>query len=224
MGINNYRLVLERKKGQREQIHQEQKQIIENISKIKKEILFTEKARLIIQEVGRKTQESLEFHISELVTLAMASVFSDPYVFRTRFIVRRNVTECDLFFERSGQERAPLAEGGGGAVDVASFGLRSSLWSLQNSRNVLILDEPFRNVNDPTRKLHEKLAKMIKMVSEKLGLQIIMISLHSEFKEISNQTFTISLDKRRQSIVLEQLEEKTKRKEKANRIKSNFRG
>ena len=137
-----------------------------------------EKARAVIQTVARQTQEGLEFRLNELVSLAMASVFEEPYELKCRFEERRGKTECDLVFTRGGNEVDPMGESGGGAVDVAAFALRVAVWSMARPRSVpvLVLDEPFRFVS---RDLQTKASALLKEVSERLGLQILMVS-HSE--------------------------------------------
>jgi DNA repair exonuclease SbcCD ATPase subunit len=133
----------------------------------------TLKAREITQVVAEATQKEIEFQISNLVSTALASVFPDPYTFKVSFMQRRNKTECDLLFVKNGEECDPFSASGGGAIDVANFALRIAIWSIKKTRNVFILDEPFRFVSVD---LQEKCSQMIKEISEKLGIQILMIS------------------------------------------------
>ncbi len=134
---------------------------------------IAQKARAIIQTVAEQTQKQIEYHISNLVSLALASVFPDPYEFKIQFVQRRNRTEADLIFIKDGNEGTPIDVSGGGPLDVASFALRASIWSIKPTRNVLILDEPFGFVS---RDLQYKCSEMVKMISEKLNVQIIMVS------------------------------------------------
>jgi len=150
-------------------------------------------AREIIQEVAKQTQDQLQFHIGELVSLAMAAVMDDPYELEVEFVPRRNKTEAEISFSRDGQRSHPLSASGGGAADVASFALRVALWSLQPVRTtpVFVLDEPFRNINDPSRELHSRVAEMVKTVSSKIGIQVIMVSLSSEILDTADNVITI---------------------------------
>ena len=133
------------------------------------------KAREVAQEVATSTQVKIEFHISNLVTMALASVFPDPYDFRLQFVQRRNKTEADLIFSKGDNETDDiLNSGGGGVSDVASFALRIALWSIKKTRSTFILDEPFKFLHNPV--YQEKASEMIKEISRKLGIQIIMVS------------------------------------------------
>jgi|TARA_R100001530_G_C4284307_1_gene146394 DNA repair ATPase RecN len=134
------------------------------------------KATIILQDVAKQTQKELEYHLGSLVTLALNAVFPDPPEFVVKFELRRGQTECDLLFREEGEEYKPIEGSGGGPMDVASFALRVAFWSLNRNSPVLVLDEPMRNLSPD---LHEKAGEMIKDVSKKLGLQIIMVS-HSE--------------------------------------------
>jgi len=149
-----------------------------------------EKARVIFQLVAKKTQENLEFHISKLVTTAIASVFSEDNIeFVVRIEQRRNKTECDLFFKEFGQEYKPLEGSGFGAVDIASFALIIAFWSLKKNRPTMILDEPLASLSPD---LQHKASDMLQMISTKLGIQIIMISHQEDVNIAADKTFIVS--------------------------------
>lgn len=146
------------------------------IAHLSRQIDLTERARTIIQLVAKETQENLKYHISTIVSTALSSVDPDYPEFKVNIEIRRNQTECDLLFVEEGSESNPMDSSGGGALDVASFALRVCFWSFKKNRPTFFLDEPFKFLSPD---LHEKAGEMVKMVSEKLGIQIIMVS-HSE--------------------------------------------
>lgn len=148
-----------------------------------------QKARVVVQTVAEQTQKKIEFHISNLVSMALASVFPDPYEFTLRFVQRRNKTEADLIFSKNGNEGDPIDISGGGALDVASFALRVAIWSIKPTRNVLILDEPGKFIS---RDLQEKFSKMIKHLSTKLGIQFIIVSHIPEITDSADKIFKIT--------------------------------
>ena len=158
----------------------------EEIKHLKARMLSADKARVIIQNVAKETQQNLEFHISKLVTTAIVSVFPDEIQFVTRIEIRRKKTECDLLFKEYDQEYDPLKGSGYGPVDVSSFSLRISFWSLNRNRPTMILDEPFRNVSPD---LQYKVSEMLKMISERLNIQIIMVSHQEDVNIAADKTF-----------------------------------
>lgn len=171
-----FRQELERRRGRQQQLAQDQERAKQRIKELVREVACCEEAQATIQLVAQRTQEELEYHISELVTLAMAAVFEDPYELEVEFVQRRGRTEADIWFKRRGEKVHPLMASGGGAVDVASFALRVALWQLARprSRSTLMLDEPLHWLKGG--ELPRKGALMIKEISEKLEIQVIMIS------------------------------------------------
>lgn len=191
--IQQLRQELERRKGQRDQIQQDIVRSEESVRKLILQARYCEEAQVIIQNIAQLTQSELEYHISELCTLALAAVFEDPYKLEVEFVQRRGRTETDLWFVRGDSKIDPMSASGGGAVDVASFALRVSLWSLARprTRNVLILDEPLSWLKGGD--LPEKGMLMIKEISERLGLQVIMISHIPEQVQGSDLRINVSM-------------------------------
>jgi len=135
----------------------------------------TQKARALVQFVAQETQKKIEYQISGLATMALASVFPDPYEVQLRFVERRNATEADIVFIKDGNETDDILNaGGGGVADVASFALRVALWSIKKTRPTFLLDEPDKFLHNP--EYQEKASAMMKEICKRLGVQIIMVS------------------------------------------------
>jgi hypothetical protein len=191
--IQQLRNKLEQKKGQRGILLSQQQSTQDKIIYHTKQVEFANKAQLIIQYVAKQTQQELEFHISNLVSMALESIFPNPYEFKLEFVIRRNKTEADLWFVKNGERVNPLMAAGGGVVDVAAFALRIALWSLGNpkSRNIIILDEPFRFLSND---LQPKASLLLKELSDKLNLQILMITHNQNLVEAADKVFNINID------------------------------
>jgi DNA repair exonuclease SbcCD ATPase subunit len=151
-------------------------------SQFKRKAIRLEQARDSIHIVAKNTQEILEYNLNSIVSEAMETVFDDPYEVKIEFVVKRNKTEADIHFVRRGMKYEPLTSSGGGTIDVSAFAIKLALWSLKakKTRKCLIFDEPFKNVNDPSRTLHQRLSEMVSNICEDLGVQIIMVSLEEE--------------------------------------------
>lgn len=192
--LQDIRRTLEQQKGREQQIRQSIHSSRTVIKEQRRSLKRHEQAREIIRTVGLETQQQLQFHISDITSLAMDAVFREPYKLVAEFVQRRNKTECDLYFERNGNRVDPLSASGGGAVDVAAFALRVASWSMQTpkSRNVIIMDEPMRFVS---HHYQEKASMMIKEVSKKLGIQFIIITHEPVLAAHADRTFEIKLRK-----------------------------
>jgi hypothetical protein len=169
---------LEQEKGQQSLLLGQRVRANARLKGLEEELEYIEEARWVIQEVAQKTQQQISFHVSGIVSRALAAVFPDPYEFVMDWVKRRGKTECDLLFERDGERVHPLDASGGGPADVTAFALRIAALLLESppSRRVLIADEPFRFVSAD---LQHRCALMIREISERLRFQIIMVS-HSE--------------------------------------------
>lgn len=188
--IPRLRKALEQRKGRKQELEDSIEKLKSQRIDAKRSLRQYEQAREIIREVGLKTQEQLSFQISDITTLALEAVLEEPYELLAEFVERRNKTECDLLFQRNDQKVDPLSASGGGAVDVCAFALRIASWSMQmpRSRNVLILDEPMRFVS---RDLQEKASMMIKEISEKLGIQFIIITHEPTLTSYADRVFEV---------------------------------
>lgn len=192
--IQSHRIYLERKKGERAALLK-QVSNSKDILKGKKRLLRRhEQAREIIREVGLLTQQQLQYHISDISSLALEAIFGEEaYQLKVNFVERRNKTECDLLFVRNEKEIDPLASSGGGAVDVAAFALRVASWSMQHphTRNTIILDEPLRFLDS---KRQEKASQMIKQLAEQLNIQFIIVTHEEVLTEYADKIFKVGIE------------------------------
>jgi DNA repair exonuclease SbcCD ATPase subunit len=160
-----------------------------DITNLEKYIEDCQKARAVVTAVAEDTQNKIEFQISNIVSLALSSVFPDPYEFKLQFVTRRNKIEADLIFIKNGNEGKPTEIAGGGSLDVASFALKTAIWAIKPTNNVMILDEPFHFLS---RNLQSKCSEMIKMINRKMGLQFIIVSHIIEIAESADKIFNVT--------------------------------
>lgn len=192
--VIEYQRKLEQLKGARSVLERNVSELQSEIKDMQRDLRRHEQAREIVRNVGMKTQQQLQFHISDIVSLALDSVFDDPYELKVEFIQRRNKTECDLTFQRGGEQMDPLSASGGGAVDVASFALRIASWAMMNprSRNVIVLDEPLRFLSEDHQ---EQASRIIKELSDRLKLQFLIITHEPLLGEYADRVFQVSIKK-----------------------------
>jgi DNA repair exonuclease SbcCD ATPase subunit len=194
MNLTEARNKLEQLKGAKALTEKQITDTKQSVADLTKSLHYHEKAKEIVREVGMQTQQQLQYHISDITSLALESIFDDPYELRVEFVKRRDKVECDLLFVRNGEGVDPLSASGGGAVDTAAFALRIASWSMRSprSRNTIILDEPLRFLSED---LQEKASMMIKQLSEKLGLQFIIITHEPTLATYADKEFKVSIRK-----------------------------
>lgn len=190
-------------KGVRSQI-QKQLQETKELKKFsEKKLRLIEEAQIFLQKVAQNTQEKLKFQIEDIVNLALESVFPNEYLFQMNFNVSRGKTEAELVFQdkRTGQTIDPMEASGGGVVDLTCFALRISAFALESGTdNLIILDEPFKFIS---RDLQERAGEILKKLSEKMKLQIIMVTHIPEFIEVADKVFEVKKNENGVSRIIE---------------------
>jgi DNA repair exonuclease SbcCD ATPase subunit len=166
------------------------KKDLEKLKGTKKELFVKmenlEEARAIFQKASQVTQQRLSVQISDIVSKALSAVFPDPYKFVVEFERKRNVTECNLMFERNGKLKDPMESCGYGVADIASLALRVAFWKLEGkSRNTFFLDEPLRNLDQGKQALA---SRMIKKLSE-IGIQFLVVTHQRELAVEADKVF-----------------------------------
>ncbi len=175
MNIQTLKEEIIKRANNKEFIEEEIDTLLFKKRKLKKQKLMKERALELVNHVSLKTQMQLEFHLNEMVSAALNSVFDQEYEFVVKFEKRRGKTECDLFFKKGEHLVDPLRFSGLGASDVAAFALRCAAWSMNKEyRNTLILDEPFSRLKGEMENI--RVIKLMKSLSDKLNLQIICIN------------------------------------------------
>lgn len=163
--------------------------VLESIEQKEDDLVYHDEARILIQKSAQITQKNLEGHISRIVSKALDIVFlEEANGFYVKFLSRRNTTECDLMLEDSGHLIDPLDSSGFGEADTVSFALRIAYWSLGKTRNVLILDEPFRYLDG---KRMERASEMVKALSMELNLQIIIVTHKAKMGHSADKRFHV---------------------------------
>lgn len=190
-----YRNFLEREKGKKAQVDSDLQEYVEGVKQIGRDIRKNEEALEIVKYVGLRTQEQLQYRISDIASMALSAVFENPYELVAEFVQRRNKTECDLFFQRDGEKIDPLNASGGGAVDIASFALRTASWAMNIPRtsDVLLLDEPFRYVSED---LISKTGEILQKIADELGLQFVIVTHEEALMDFADVLYEVQQNKK----------------------------
>jgi len=143
-----------------------------------------EKAQALIQNVAQETQSQLKFCLEDIVNTLLQTCFPDNYEFKIEFEIKRGRTEASLFLFKDGYEVQPK----GGIADIISLGLRIAVWNIGNTRNVLCLDESLKWLSAD---LQPMVAEVLKDISHKLSIQIIMPSHLEPLLDMADKVYRI---------------------------------
>lgn len=168
---------------------------------IQAEVGSIQTAVFVVAEMARLTRERTKDVIEDLTTTAIRSVFSDrPFQFKIDFTyTAAGRMDCRLYIAEGEEEFDPVEEMGGGMVDVISFALRVVMWHLQKppTRNTIMLDEPFKFMGHGD--LQERAGQLLRSISEKLGIQFIIITHEDLLLDYADRAYLISHDGRESS-------------------------
>ncbi len=142
-----------------------------------------------IREVAEATQDKIKFHISEFVTAGIQSIISDDSEFVVEFDTKRNQVECQMWLRNGEDLVSPFGADGGGACDVIATLLRLSMWAINKSRPVILLDEPFKFLHSV--EYQERCSAMINGISRELGVQFIIISAQPDIVSNADAIFEV---------------------------------
>lgn len=199
MNLTQIRYKLEQAKGRKAEVEKKLTSAKTDLKEFKKQKAYADKAKIIIREVALETQQRIEQSLSELVSMALADIFPDPYRLKVSFEEKRGKTECQLYFEKEGNLYDPMDSVGGGPVDVASFVLRVCAWALQKpqARPVIIADEPFRFM---AADLRDAVGQMLKGLSK--NIQFIIITHDEVISRYADRTFIVTQTDRKSKITV----------------------
>lgn len=147
-------------------------------------------AQEIIQKVGLETQKQIQLKLTSLISHALQVIFEQNYQCHLDYQIKRSRSEASFTISRDGGEKInPKDASGGGVIDIMAFILRIILWSIDpdRTRNTMILDEPFRCVSTD---LQPKVAEVLSEISNKMGLQFLIITHEEELTDCAGKIFT----------------------------------
>ena len=94
----------------------------------------------------------------------------------------------DMHFLIGGEPTGLKESDGGGPLDVSAFALKVVSWTLDKNRPTLLLDEPFKFVSPD---LQDKVSSMLRLMHDKLSMQIIMVSHAENINVAADRTFVV---------------------------------
>ena len=199
--INRVKQLFLQSKGMKKQVENNLIQNKTTLDNLNNRIKLLEQAQAFLQKVAQDTQSQLKFQIEDIVNLALETCFPNEYEFQLQFNIARGKTDAELVFlsQKTGRPIDPMNASGGGVVDLTAFALRIASYALeQGVDNVIILDEPFRFIS---RDLQARAGEILKSLSTKLGLQIVMVTHIGQMIDVADKVFEVKKNSDGRSVV-----------------------
>lgn len=202
--LRTYRAKLDVFKSDRRHFELRKEEIIGKLDQEKQAVENFAKARWVLSEVARITQQTLQGYIENLATMALQAIFPErDYRLVMELDFKRGRCECLLRVKEgeNGEPFVPKDELGGGICDVMAFALRIILWSLSKprSRAFIILDEPFRFVD---RNHVAKCGDLLAELSRTMGVQFFIVTHSEELVATGDQVWDVSHDGEKSNLAL----------------------
>lgn len=194
MDINKVKELFQQCKGIDVQLQKDIESYSHRKIELQNRLKLLEQSQVFLQKVAQETQEHLKFQVEDVVNLALETCFPGEYNFQILFNVSRGKTDAELVFfdQKTNRQIDPMNASGGGVVDLTCFALRIACYALeQGTDNVIVLDEPFRFLS---RDLQSRAGEILKILSDKMHLQIILVTHIGELINITDKVFEVKKD------------------------------
>ena len=126
---------------------------------------------------------------------ALQAIYDEELRLECDFNIKRDRSAVTLRYVKKlsdGSLLKRVPEGSGcGVSDVVAFALRMVLIKATGCEPILIADEPFKWLG---RDQIPRAAKLLKYLSEKLGVQIILTSHHPDLRDMADVAYQFKLD------------------------------
>lgn len=193
MDLDGYKKKIQEAQGKRDALIEMKEEATSSKEKLIRKQQSIDEAQSFFQVIAKETQEQIRIHVEDLVESCLNTCFPGEYEFHLDFVLKRGKTEANLVLCNDYTELSTTGSTGGGVVDLLSFGLRMAALSVSNTDNVLILDEPFKNLS---RGLRPLAAEMLQSMSEKLDLQMIIVTHDEYITDVADRVYTVSKNKK----------------------------
>lgn len=177
-----------------------EKRKLKNKSKrLSKQIKLYTETRYILNKAIKIIHEKFKEDLENIITKYIKDIFDRNLKFELRYEEKRNTIESKIIIKENGEELDPKDEMGGSIIDIISFIFRIILWHMSSprSRNVFILDEPFKFVGD----MINSIGYILRELSQKLKFQIILTTHDKELMKFADAIFKVSYDGIKSTII-----------------------
>lgn len=164
---------------------------------LKLQLLINEKqadSRVLLQvaevfkNLGGESQESLMDKLQKFVTFGLQSIFGISYSFVPVVDSGGKDVAVDFYVKTEDVQGRVVDAKGGGVAEVVSMLIQIFFMRVLRDEfsQVLILDTPMTHISNRYR---EKVSALLKQLSEKLNMQIVLLTNTKEFAEHADMAY-----------------------------------
>lgn len=145
------------------------------------------------EDLANSRRGAMKGKIETIVTEAVKMLYGDSYRVELTYSVKNNRSCLEIEMVRdtpAGEVRRDMEGFGGGMADTISVPLRLMvLMGSKQTDKVCVLDECWKHMNIERI---EPVGKFLRLLSDKLGMQIVMCSHHDRIRDFADRTYEVS--------------------------------
>jgi DNA repair exonuclease SbcCD ATPase subunit len=145
------------------------------------------------EDLANSRHGAMKGKIETIVTEAVKMMYGDSYRVELTYSVKNNRSCLEIEMVRdtpAGEVRRDMEGFGGGMADTISVPLRLMvLMGSKQTDKVCVLDECWKHMNIERI---EMVGKFLRLLSDKLGMQIVMCSHHDRIRDFADRTYEVS--------------------------------
>jgi len=181
--------------GRAKQIAERGKELQAQFAELESLDITLRKVSALFRSMSEERQNVLRGKIERLVSLGLKAVFQEPFVFTIHMVSKADqITAQFVLLDKNGVEADILNSRGGGISAVVGALLQIVMLSFMRSRvdQVLFLDEALAHLSD---EYVQRMGMLLKMLSQRLGIQVIMVTHQPEFMEFADVAYKLTAPK-----------------------------
>jgi len=145
------------------------------------------------EELANSRRGAMKGKIEAVITEAVRLIYGDTYRVELSYSVKNNRSCLEIEMVRdtpAGEVRRDMSGFGGGMADTISVPLRLMvLMGSKQTDKVCVLDECWKHMD---LERVELVGKFLRLLSDRLGMQIIICSHHEKVREFADRTYEVA--------------------------------
>ena len=164
-----------------------------NYQMMMKELTLLSEVKELLMSFAENTRDIIKHKLESLVNSALKCIFVDKDVlFKIQINRTKKIIFYDMFVETDGTITPLFDAKGGGILDVITMALRISFVRMfsANLRQTIILDEPFKNLDNERLRLA---MEWLDTISTEMGMQFIVVTHEESIVDKSKKIFQFKM-------------------------------
>jgi len=163
------------------------------IEELVKEMDLSEEALSFLEALANSRRGVMKERIEKVVTDALQLIYGKSYAVELSYSMKNNRSWLDIKMKRktdAGTVKRDMGGVGGGVSDTVSVPLRLMvLMGSGGTDKVCVLDECWKHVDNERIEL---VGKFLRVMADKLGIQVLLCSHHEAVKSFADRTYEVS--------------------------------